>query len=90
MRTYTNVEEVIVTKKKCTEIKCEMCGERGKYPELAEHMGGFEWGGVGCGQGLIECHYNIDGDDETKSLDLCYDCAEWIIEMIKSGKLKRK
>jgi len=89
MRTYQNIEEVVVKERKCVKITCEMCGRRGEYPEMADHMGAFEWGGVGCSQGLIKNHYNIDGEDEENSLDLCYGCAEWLMKMIKSGKLKR-
>lgn len=65
-----------------------MCKRMADFPEDIE-SGGFAWGGIGTSKGLLEASYFIDGDGDSEQLDLCYECAEWLISQIKSRVIKR-
>jgi len=64
-----------------------MCRREAENPELGDMA--FEWGGVGSSGGSITANYSIDGEFDSESCDLCYECSAWIIEEIKSGRIRR-
>jgi len=85
MKKYKDVESEIVTRRECVLWECDMCGRKAEYP----HGGGFEWGGAGISHGTLEWQFYIDGDLEDDSIDLCYECAEYLADMIRHQKLSR-
>jgi len=85
MREYKDQERVV--RKVCVKVVCDMCKREAESPEQ-ESMA-FEWGTVGLSGGIITSIFDIDGEYNSTSLDLCYDCAEWLINEISRGKLRR-
>jgi len=82
MRKYEDKE--VVVEYVCVEMSCDMCNQ------IAERQDeGFEYGG-GLAKGNLESVYYIDGDILGDNLDLCYECAEFLIDGIKSGRIKRR
>ncbi len=53
-------------------MTCDLCDREAEYP--ADEM--FEWGGAGQGVGRLEWHFSIDGEYDSDTRELCYDCAE--------------
>ena len=66
----------------CTLMRCDMCGKEAEFPE----NGAFEWGGAGSSSSYLRSSYTIDGDYEVTEIDLCYQCAEKLIEYAERYK----
>lgn len=88
MREYEDKEKEIVTRRECVKASCDMCGREAEMPESIENFGGFEWGGAGSSGGIVEAKFFIDGDSDIEKVDLCWECASWLIERIKQGKIR--
>jgi len=80
----------MVTGTECIRLVCDLCGRESKHP----HIEAFEYGGAGLGRGKLDWTTWIDGwvdgDYDHDEIDLCYDCAKWLIEQIKHSKIKRE
>lgn len=87
MRKYEDKEKVIVKKRECVKHLCDMCGRKAESPE--QDGMSFEWGGVGLSAGNVTAEYLIDGEYDHENIDLCYECADWLIEQIRSRRIKR-
>lgn len=88
MRHYEDKEKKIITQKECVMLSCDMCKRKAEYPNN-EDRGAFEWGAVGTGHGQLLAGHSIDGESENEELDLCEECASWLILQIKRGEFKR-
>ncbi len=87
MRKFEDHEREIVTRRECVQVICDMCRRIAESPELEDMA--FEWGSVGTSGGSVTANYSIDGEFDSKTCDLCHDCASWVIDEIKGGRLKR-
>lgn len=85
MRRYEVVEREIVKKEECVKMSCDLCGRVAEHPRDET----FVWGGCGIGQGSLEAKYSIDGEYNLDTLDLCYDCAKWLMKQIRQRKIQR-
>jgi len=88
MKKYEDREIKVVTIRECVSVVCDMCGRIAENPKLEEMP--FEWGGVGSSYGELRTARSIDGEYDSETVDLCYECAEWLIEQIKSNSLRTK
>jgi len=79
-REYRDVQKTVVTQRECVKLTCDMCGRKAEYPD--SHPGAWEWGSVGMGSGELSWQRSIDGDYDTETVDLCYECAEKIADLI--------
>lgn len=85
MQSWKDVTKEVVTEKRCTAHICDGCGKAAEFPE---HQN-FVWGGAGTASGFLNWSHTIDGDYESKHLDLCYDCCEKLSYFIFQGGCKR-
>ena len=85
MKTMEVKREVVITAKECVILTCDMCDRHAEYPK--DEL--FEWGGAGTSSGKLEAQYSIDGEYHPKEIDLCYECATYLINNIKKGNIKR-
>lgn len=86
MRQYEDVERTVFTRSECVKASCDMCGRQADNPNGINKNAGFDWGGIGMGGGMIEAHYIVHGESKLEQLDLCYECADWLIETIKHNR----
>ena len=87
MKRYETVEVVTSRRTVCIEQICDMCGRKAESPEN-DGMG-FEWGAVGYSGGELVAKYCIDGSLEEQRVDLCYECAEWLVEQVRCRKIEK-
>lgn len=87
MRKYEDKEKEVVVASECVEVICDMCGRKAEFPSISKRP--FEWGAVGQGGGSLHAEYAIDGELSVTSLDLCYECAEWLVEQVRTRKVVR-
>jgi hypothetical protein len=86
VRSYEVKEREIVTREECVEVRCDMCGRKAENPS---HDSPWVWGGAGDAKAELSWQFYIDGEDSKDSLDLCYECAEWLAKQIRRGAIKR-
>ena len=77
MKTYGPVKVEMQTA--CIRLVCDACKSEADYPEA----GAWEWGGAGVAHGEVVSSRTIDGDWDGDRVDLCFDCAESLIDAIR-------
>ncbi|KKN89696.1 hypothetical protein LCGC14_0235420 [marine sediment metagenome] len=88
MKRYGNVEQTIVTKRECIELRCDLCGRIAENPNW--ESGPFEYCTVGTGKGSLKSTSSVDGDFDWQELDLCHECADWLIDEIRHHRITRE
>ena len=87
MKRYEDRTHKIVLSKELVEAYCDMCGLNGD--NLFNDSLPFRYCNVGSCGGKVEYARAIDGDYDSEELDLCEECAEWLLEGIRKGKIRR-
>ncbi len=84
MRKYEDRERVV--RCECVELICDSCGRKAEHPGIEA----WEWGGAGIASGTLEWQYTIDGERDADRIDLCYECAEAIANLIRTRQFNLK
>ena len=85
MKRIEPVERTVITKRECVLLRCDMCGAEAEYPRDET----FEYCDVGTAKGELSASWYIDGDCDVERIDLCLDCANWLIRQVRVGNVKR-
>ena len=88
MKRYEDRKKEVVTARECVKVVCDMCGRVAEHPEVDSAP--FEWGGIGYSGGELLAEYRIEGEYNSSKVDLCYECADWLLNQIAMKKLRRE
>lgn len=85
MRKYEEQDIVVERQRVCVYFACDICGAESTQPEDLN----FEHDVYGSSSyGALSYGYNSCGDYESENLDLCYECAEKLANLIKEKRDK--
>lgn len=86
MKTYEAKTHKIVTKRECVELMCDLCGCKADWPD--EEL--FDWCCAGKGRGALDWFYAVGGDCDSNHLDLCYECADALGDVISNPNKRQQ
>ena len=84
MRTFEFVPEPV---KKCVRLVCDLCGKEAETTPSGD-PDFFDKNGDRCRGQVWSAVYGLD-ESELDELDLCGDCAKWLIGQIREKKIRR-
>ena len=85
MRQYEDVTREVLVKRACVELMCDVCGAKAKYPGSSKWEVNKRWSGYG----LLRAVETLQDGNEIIELDICCDCALWLIQQIRAGVINR-
>jgi len=84
MQEFTTLSKVVREVKERTRLVCDICGNEARWPDNSSP---WEFGGAGVAGATLEHWYHIDGEYSKNPIDICFECAQALIDLLRRGKL---